>query len=648
MSESLAQLKNNLKLSYEYNNSKLTVTVSCKPHNLRYRYACYLIANNRTIQIKPYQSHGVFHFDIQRLGNYEIKGYLLDVNTKSRVTVQNKVGFLYAPSRYYSVNKGAFINQTRKKLGQLFLEDNTLLFAGFKPFKFSTLHFWDLDPFKNRSWRWNLLQLSILPNIVSVYDHSLNKRHLQCGMNILQSWVDYSRSAENDKELWHDHGTALRLYNICFFFEYCLGAKFFTIDSKESLFMLSVLNDHIDKLKRDDFYSKFTNHGFDQSLFLYQVGSELEYLLPTSDVIKLAATRIIREVDHAFCADGGHKENSPAYLHFGIKQCLTALGIEQSYSGEITVFRHLKEIVDKATKALIHTIKPDGYLPRIGDTAIVKVNDIYKQYVPNYHSNLLYAISKGKKGTKPDCNFFVLPESGYAFIRSHWEQENFEDAIFFSLKASYLSNYHRHDDDLSVTLYGYKEDWLVDGGIYKYDTRDLHRKYIRSHHSHNLTSPVDAIVHRDLSARPRILFSNVEEQEHSNIYALKASTDMFENYLYVRSVEYHKGKKQLFICDELSHIENSPSTFVSRLFFNHDKSIELDKDIIWVRGRNKTLRVKIASRMPFELKLIKVSKEKIQGWLSQKNYELFQANLVEIHFKEPQRSIEFNMTLAFE
>src|SRR5690606_3149644 len=100
--------------------------------------------------------------------------------------------------------------------------------------------------------------------------------------------------------------------------------------------------------------------------------------------------------------------------------------------------------------------------------------------------------------------------------------------------------------------------------------------------------------------------------------------------------------------DEISHIENSPSTFVSRLFFNHDKSVRLDKDSILVRGVNKTLRVRIASVAPLELKKVKVSKERIVGWHSQKNYELFQANLVEIQFKELQSTLDFTMTMNFE
>ena len=86
-------------------------------------------------------------------------------------------------------------------------------------------------------------------------------------------------------------------------------------------------------------------------------------------------------------------------------------------------------------------IKHDRSYPLIGDTEYRK-----------YYSPL-------KKDYPP--KLFSYPKSGYIIYKS--------SKFYLLFKNSYISNYHRHDDDLSLVYSTNNEDWFVDGGLYIYD-----------------------------------------------------------------------------------------------------------------------------------------------------------------------------------
>jgi len=250
-----------------------------------------------------------------------------------------------------------------------------------------------------------------------------------------------------------------------------------------------------------NFYSKHTNHGFDQSLFLYIASVIFPEFDLSSKWKSIAFYRIIDEISVAFTSEGMHVENSPSYQVGMIQRVQSALMLFESIGDER--FSHFSSIVNSGLKSLALLIRPDLKLPLIGDTDngtnIPKFRG-YEKY-PNY--KVLSTVMNG--GDEQDLHLLspltVLRESGYAIYRSNRKNNsstNFSHVIF---KCGFLSTYHRHDDDLNVLVHALDEDWLIDGGIYKYDENDRFRKYLRSSASHNVPLLEEEAVSRKIDTK---------------------------------------------------------------------------------------------------------------------------------------------------
>src|SRR5678810_1461646 len=109
----------------------------------------------------------------------------------------------------------------------------------------------------------------------------------------------------------------------------------------------------------------------------------------------------------------------------------------------------------------------------------------WKEWLNSYadvdgFSNLVYSLTAGARGVQPTQTDRVFKKSGYAIFRDEWKQgDSFKQTVYLALKAGFLSANHRHQDDLSILLYGYGEDWLIDSGLYRYQENDPIRLYVK-------------------------------------------------------------------------------------------------------------------------------------------------------------------------
>lgn len=631
----------------ELTDDELTIKVHDSLCNEGKAYACYLMSRQTTIDKRGYRKEREFHFRITKSGVYRVKIFTLDQSESKKTSQIVDLGFLFVLSQYYKTNKTRFINEDFVQRGKEFISEGKIRLGDFLEYKPEDCNFWAADPFSNRTWRWHLHQLTLLSQLVSAHDSDSNVAFLDEAYRLLGNWNEYAKHAATDKMLWHDQGSALRLRHICMFFIYALRVGYVTYEDDKFLFILSLIRAHVNKLEDESFYSRFTNHGFDQSLVLLQVALELEYILDSKNATTLAAERIQDEVNFVFCPDGGHKENSPGYLSHGIQQCITALNIEKSYSDSIHLFKRLETVITKATQALYYTMKPDGYLPLIGDTTYIKQQNIFRGYKPSNFPQFQYALTGGRSGVNPRERFFVLPDTGYAFFRSHWNKENYVDAVHLSLKAGCLSRGHRQDDDLTFTLYGYGEDWLVDGGTYKYDDTDPHRKYMQSHLSHNLTAPLDNPIAKKMGSNPKFVKYTTSREAEDTIFYLHATTEMFRHHFYSRKVEFRVPSEKISIEDEISSSLPAEVSYISRLFFAKEKKIQCGEDFILIKGKRKSLIVRITSNEKFTIEPVKVPRESVIGWLSDTKFSLYQSNLIQILFDKTKEALNVKYSMEF-
>ncbi|EAI0653512.1 hypothetical protein E0287_07875, partial [Campylobacter coli] len=364
---------------------------------------------------------------------------------------------------------------------QYLIKNKILRLSNYEDINFNTVD-WTYNPYNHTTYIFILHKMEYLLDLAYFYINTKEENVKNIIFDILNSWYLSCNDKLDNPWIFHDHATALRVSNIL----KILNMMKDYINKDEFLLLQKILTMDVNKLLLDEFYSKYTNHGLDQSIALY----EASFFLETDNIIdvrNIATNRINEELRFAFCSDGGHKENSPAYLSYGISQVLRALDIGYKYEQEYSKIYFPLDLLKKSCLVLGYFIQFDGTLPLIGDTTTLKVNnclaDKSSMHNCKEYQNYIYLISNGKEGIKPDEDLLFLKDSGYAIIK------DFENRLNLVFKCKHISNYHRHNDDLNFTLFYDNEEWFVDGGLYEYSEKDKFRKYLRSHFSHNLTYP---------------------------------------------------------------------------------------------------------------------------------------------------------------
>lgn len=383
-------------------------------------------------------------------------------------------------------------------------------------------------------------------------------------------WYNFKNNLTHS-QAWHDHATALRAINLMSFYNFLLD-----IGEKDIYFIKEILNTHKTKLLDENFYSRFTNHGLDQSLALYR----LAHVLKDKKAKIIAIKRINNEIRYAFCEDGGHKENSPGYLNYGLVQIFNVLNIAKEIDGIKSEINFPQDILQKAILAFCFFIKPNKTMPLIGDTQQFVVRDIIdgKYKDSKSYLNFLYSLSAGNKGIQPDSLDLFLPISGYSIFRSTWEKDYFNNSMHIVFKSGYLSQYHRHDDDLNITLFYDNEDWLIDAGLYNHMEKDPYRRYFRSSNAHNVTMPIKSIVCRDIEKISDYGNSKIYDYfSDGNISKVKGISYIHLGYENKRELVYNRHSNSLLIhdiCNSLTH--NNANEYITRFHVPNDKKVLID------------------------------------------------------------------------
>ncbi|WP_449431670.1 heparinase II/III family protein [Pseudomonas putida] len=315
---------------------------------------------------------------------------------------------------------------------------------------------------KDRNWWWQLQALPFLNWFVNSMDLQCEEetsRYFSLCLDTINNWILKAQSNAHSPLVWHDHASAYRARNLTNWLIFCISKNLLTHEDSRAASLARLISEHLKWLMQDSNYSKFTNHGFDQAMIGLTIALmfESEELEPCRQINR---QRLISEISFAFTDQGVHKENSPGYQKMmltRLKQLrtLTSLGdIEISTLGE----KH----IEKAELFLKAITLPNGNLPMLGDT---RDGDIGLQYT---QSN--------------EVDIIDYSASGYVIARGRVLNKDFH-LIF---KSSHLSNYHRHDDDLSLHLYFDGKVILGDGGLGSHNEKDHKRIALRSKFAHTV------------------------------------------------------------------------------------------------------------------------------------------------------------------
>ena len=347
-----------------------------------------------------------------------------------------------------------------RKLSALFV-GQTFIANNFADAPLDILRFdWQQDGF-DRNWWWQLQALPFLNWFCNSFklqtDIERKENYLLCRDSVL-NWIKQAADNPESPLVWHDHASAFRVRNLSNWLLFCHMNGLEIQADPQAQSLADLIEQHLVWLAEDVNYSRHSNHGFDQAMIGLVVG-----LMFADDKIashrKLNDKRLKDELLFAFTPEGVHKENSPSYQKMMLARLRQLSVLTDLGENEISEMAYR---YTKAAEDFLRVISlPDETLPLIGDTSSKDKGLSYTQ--------------------NSDIDVLDYAKSGYVIIRG----KVFARQFHLIFKNCHMSQYHRHDDDLSIHLYFDGHTLLGDGGLGSYNEADPQRILIRSALAHN-------------------------------------------------------------------------------------------------------------------------------------------------------------------
>jgi len=394
-------------------------------------------------------------------------------------------------------------------------------------------------------------------------------RYFQLASTLIGTLHSYLISCRDINAFAHnDHANAERVENLVYY-GHVANEKKVNLENREVIFDL--LMDCRNWLYDDRNYQQYHNHGIlaDKGLIIaaYCINDEESQV-----TIDHAIKRLKEQIAFGYGNDSVHLENSFDY-HIAItnqvKSIRTCLEyIRHPFSAELKLF------LDKTYDFLVYAYKPNLQRPLFGDSKGTKSESPESvEYTDNL--NLLYIATKGEKGVKPQKLVSFFSDSGYIFLREHFEKEGFSDSTWLSLKSGFKSRIHKHQDDLSICLYSKGSDIFIDSGMYNFMHGDKLNQYMESVAAHT-TVGVLGKSYSIAKNNGELLTIQQVAQGKDYDYVLASSRAYMDCAIY-RHLFYFRQKNILIIYDEI-HSDKS-QIFVQYFHLSPNlKALSLGKD----------------------------------------------------------------------
>ncbi len=364
------------------------------------------------------------------------------------------------------------------------------------------------------------------------------------------------------------HANAERVENLVYF-GYVANEKKVQLKNQEMIFDL--LSDCREWLNDDKNYPFQYNHGIlaDKGLIIasYSINDET-----SQKMIDHAINRLKKQIAFAYGSDHVHLENSFEY-HIAITNQIKAIFnclkfIDHPFKDELKLF------LDKTYNFLVYAYKPNLQRPLFGDSKGTK-SESPESVETTDNSNLVYVVTKGQKGDKPKKLVSFFPDSGYVFLREHFEAEGFSDATWLSLKAGFKSRIHKHQDDLSICLFSKGFDIFIDAGMYNFLYGDKVNRYMESVAAHTTLGMLDKSYSIAKNNGEAFVIQEVTHNDDYE-YAL-ASSRVYPDCAIYRHLLYFRQNNIIVIYDEI-HSTKSQS-FAQYFHLSPElKTLSLRKD----------------------------------------------------------------------
>lgn len=315
---------------------------------------------------------------------------------------------------------------------------------------------WEQD--RENSWLLYFHALMVVGCLAEEAEKTGDRAFAEKGSEIAGSWIRWDGEAPY---AWSDHAVAYRTTNLLHLERACRALGVELPDGFDA-----ALQRHGEWLAREENFAP-NNHGLMAAMALFHLAAWRPDL--AAEWADLAADRIRKRITEDVSPEGVHLEHAAGYHYLFLRLVAASETLLNEHG--VSLFGPDNKIVEKMKEHLALLIRPDGSLPRVGDTTTVPPTDDFG------HPWVAYALGRG--GERPKRYRMVCPKSGTAIFRDGWGR-NTAHVVF---QCGFERVAHKHADDLGVLLYS-GADILVGPGVYAYNN-SKERAYIRSTQAHN-------------------------------------------------------------------------------------------------------------------------------------------------------------------
>lgn len=340
---------------------------------------------------------------------------------------------------------------------------------------------------------------------------------------LVADWIreSYFQIDEDQKYCWYDHGAAERTLVLVVMYELGLKYKF---DHRTMARFFHVLVKHAQLMESEAFYAshqstRYHNHAWFQDIALIASAITLKDQMDTQPWLSRGVERLSDQFAYLIKEEGGFSiftENSIGY-HGGILRIVKFASRLVSLEGKESKISNISSALEKWAATFVY---PDGRMPAQGDTF----------GNPNPYSREEVALPDT---WRQEC--INLPHCGYLIIKGGQQ----ECPWMFSFLATNLNRTHKHEDDLSFTLWLDGVEWLTDPSFYSHEYEKEVPGFLRSAAAHNLLFFKDKEYSIDPSL-DRVTFiakETVPENNDKGVVSISATSYAYKGYEISRNME---------------------------------------------------------------------------------------------------------------
>ncbi len=318
---------------------------------------------------------------------------------------------------------------------------------------------WLTNTTPDNEWIWQLNRQYWWNDLGVAYWATGDEAFAQCFIRQMEDWV--ADCSPGTAVAWRTIEVGIRGHSWADHYMRFLGSP--SLTPRAHAAMVRSLSDHALYLLPAERFSSRSNWGLMESEGLLTIGVLFPEFRDASEWVETGLRRLEGELTNQVYPDGGQRELSPSY-HSG---CITwfhrpfRLAADNGWE----VAPEATAVIERMFDWLAKIIKPNLEMPMVGDSWAGSYAGAIQRGIAEYgREDWRYIVTGGAEGTPPAHTSILLPDSGYAAMRSGWRPT--DTWVFF--KASPWGGGHMQEDNLQIILHGAGETLMPDSGSYRY------------------------------------------------------------------------------------------------------------------------------------------------------------------------------------